>query len=314
MSIEITTAMVKQYSANVFHLVQQSGSRLLPHVRRESINSEESFFDRIGTATARKKTSRHSEIVYDNTPHTRRRVISEDYYYSDLVDNEDKLRILINPESEYAMAARNALGRAIDDEIIVQALGNAYGSKDGSSAVALPNSQKIAAHDGATAATLGQRLNVRTLRAVKKKFNANEAGEEELFMAISAEQLDDLLAETEVTSSDFAAVKALVHGDVDTFMGFMFIRTERLNVTAGTTTYNIFNGSVGAGTDTLPAGSRRCIAWQKMGILLATAKEVQGRVDEIPTKHHAKQVYACMAVGGTRMEEERVVEVICTEV
>lgn len=311
MSVQITTSMVKQYSANVFHLVQQKGSRLLPFVRRESINSEESFYDRIGTATARKKTSRHSDIVYDDTPHSRRRVISEDYYYSDLVDKEDKLRIIINPESEYAIAARNALGRAIDDEIILQALGTAYTGKEGSSSQTLPNTQKLAAHDGSTTSGVG--LNVRTLRAVKKKFNANEAGDEDLYFCLSAEQLDDLLGETEVTSSDYAAVKALVHGDVDTFMGFKFIRSERLNALAATIAYNVSDGSVGAGTGTAPVGARRCFAWQKMGILLATAKEVSARIDEIPRKHYAKQIYACMAIGGTRMEEERVVEVLCKE-
>ena len=96
-------------------------------------------------------------------------------------------------------------------------------------------------------------------------------------------------------------------------MGFKFIRSERLNLTDAITTYSITNGSVGAGSDQHPAGARRCFAWQKMGVLLATAKEVTGRIDEIPRKHYAKQVYACMSIGGTRLEEERVVEVICTE-
>jgi hypothetical protein len=311
MSVQITTSMVKQFSANVFHLVQQKGSRLAPYVRRESISSEESFFDRIGTATARKKTSRHSDIVYDDTPHSRRRVISEDHYYADLVDSEDKLRIIINPESEYAIAARNALGRAMDDEIILQALGTAYTGKDGSGTASLGNSQKIAGHDGSGAAGVG--LNVRTLRAVKKKFNENEAGDEDLYFCLSAEQLDDLLGETEVTSSDYAAVKALVHGDVDSFMGFKFIRSERLLALSATVAYDVNTGEVGSGGGTAPVGARRCFAWQKMGLLLATAKEITGRIDEIPRKHYAKQVYACMSLGATRMEEERVVEVICKE-
>lgn len=283
----------------------------MPFVRRETQNSEEAFYDRIGTVTARKKTSRHSDVVYVDTPHSRRRVVTEDHYHADLVDKEDKLRVIINPESEYALAARNALGRAIDDEIITQALGTAYTGKDGSGTATLANTQKVAGHDGSTTSGVG--LNVRTLRAVKKIFNENECGDEELYMAISAEQLDDLLAETEVTSSDFAAVKALVHGDVDTFMGFKFIRTERLNTLAATVAYNVTTGAVGSGTGTAPVGARRCFAWQKMGLLLATASEVMGRIDEIPRKHYAKQVYASMSIGATRMEEERVVEVICKE-
>lgn len=38
----------------------------------------------------------------------------------------------------------------------------------------------------------------------------------------------NLLRETEVSSYDFNNVKALVEGKIDTFMGFKFIRTQRL--------------------------------------------------------------------------------------
>lgn len=311
MSQQITTSMVKQYSANVFHLVQQKGSRLAPYVRRETQQSEESFYDRIGAVDAMKKTSRHSDVVFGEVPHSRRRVVTEDYYFADLVDKEDKLRIIISPESEYAIAARNALGRSMDDIIIASALGNSYAGKEGATAVGLPNLQKVVAHDSAD--TAGSALNVKTLRAIKKKFMANETGDEELYFAVSAEQIDNMLGDDQITNADYANIKALVNGDVDTFMGFKFIRTERLPVTTANTVFNITNGSLGAGTGTLLAGARRCFAWQKMGVLLSTAAEVMGRIDERADKHYAKQVYASMSMGGTRMEEERVVEVLVKE-
>lgn len=315
MSVEITTAMVNQYSATVFHLSQQKGSRLRPFVRMESQNSEAAFYDRIGSVTAAKKVGRHSDTVYSDTPHSRRRVTLEDYVYADLVDKEDKLRIIMNPESEYVQAGMQAMGRAIDDEVITAALGSAYSGKSGGTAVALPNSQKLAAFDGAT--TSGSGMNVKTLRAVKKKFNANEAGDDELYICIAAEQIDDMLAETEVTSSDYNAVKALVQGDVDTFMGFKFIRSERLPaLAANITTYDPATGSITAGAQTLNVSSftyRRCFAWQKAGLLLAISQDIQSHIDRLPTKNHAVQVYISMGLGATRLEEVKVVEIICKE-
>lgn len=313
MSIEITTAMVKQYSANVFHLSQQKGSRLSGMVRNEGQQGEEAYYERVGAVTAQKKVGRHSDTTYQDTPHSRRRVTLEDYFYSDLVDKEDKLRIIISPESEYAMAAMWALGRAKDDEIISAALGNAYSGKNGATPVALPTTQKVAAHDGST--TTGVNLNVRTLRAVKAKFDANDIDESiPRHFAITSSQLQSLLGETAVTSADYNSIKALVMGEIDTFMGFKFVRTERLPRSSANVTYTVTNGVVGVGTGTITAAnSRRCIAWAEDGLLLATAQEVNGRIDQLPTKHYSTQVYASMGIGATRLEEEKVVEVICSE-
>ena len=280
-------------------------------VRHESQNSESAFYDRVGAVVAQKKVGRHSDTTYQDTPHSRRRVTTEDFYHADLVDKEDKLRIIMNPESEYAVAAANALGRAMDDVIIAAALGDASGGVDGGSSVALGNSQKIAGFDGVT--TTGVGLNIETLRAVKKKFNQNEVEEGDLFWALSAEQLDDLLGQSEIQSSDFNVIKALVDGDIDSYMGFKFVRLERLPVTSSATTYDIANGSIGAGAGTLPVGARRNFAWKKEGVLLAPAEGVKARISEMPGKHYANQVYASMAIGGTRMEEVKVVEVLCKE-
>ena len=293
MSVQITEAFVKQYSANVFHLSQQKGSKLRPLVRNESQQAKASFWDRIGSVVAQKKVSRHADTPKMDTPHSRRRVTLSDYEYADLVDNEDKIRMLISPESEYAVAAMWALGRAMD--------------------VVLPTTQKVAAHDGTT--TTGVNLNVRTLRKVKEKFDANDVDESiPRHFAIGSSQLQSLLGQTEVTNSDYAAVKALVMGEVNTFMGFNFVRTERLPRSASNVTYTVTNGLTGAGTGTITAAnSRRCIAWAQDGIILSVGQDIKARISERDDKSYSMQVYACMGVGSARIEEEKVVEVICSE-
>lgn len=313
MSIEITTAFVKQFSSNVFHLSQQKGSRLQDKVRNESQNSEAAFYDRIGSVDAKEKTTRHSDVEYDDTPHSRRKVTMKDYYYSDLVDKEDKIRTLINPESEYVQAAVWALGRKKDDIIIAAALGNAYGGKEGATVISLPDSQKVAAFDGTT--NSGVNLNIKTLRAVKQKFDGNDVDESiKRCLAHSSFQLQSLLGEDQITNADYNTIKALVAGEVDSFMGFSFVRLERLPRSASNITYDVATGAVGTGAGTITASkSRRCFAWAMDGLLLSKGKEIQARISELPQKHYAHQIYASMSLGATRMEEVKVVEVICSE-
>ena len=317
MSSEITTAFVKQFSANVFHLSQQKGSRLAPFVRNESQRGKSAFYDRIGAVAAVKRTSRHADTPQLDTPHSRRRVTLTDFEWADLVDDADKIRMLIDPTSDYAQSAMWALGRSKDDEVIAAATGSAYGGEDGSSTVALAAANKVAAFDGT--ATAGNNLNIQTLRAVKQKFDANDVDESiPRYIAIGSSQLNSLLGETAITSADYNTVKALVQGEIDTFLGFKLIRTERLSTSYGSSNipYNNANGTYGTGSQNLTPGSatyRKCFAWAQDGLLLATAKEVQGKISERADKSYSTQVYACMGIGSTRMEENKVVEIACKE-
>lgn len=313
MSQQIPVAHVKQFSANVFHLSQQKGSRYRNAVRNESLRGKSGFYDRIGAAVAQKKVSRHADTPQIDTPHSRRRVTMVDYEYADLVDMQDKIRTIFDPANPYAQAAVWALGRAMDDEIIAGALGDAFGGEDGGTAVPLPDSQKVAGHDGAT--TTGVNFNVRTWRKVKEKFDSNDVDESIMrYITITSSQLQNLLGENEISNSDFNTIKALVQGEVDTFLGMKVIRSERLGRSSSNITYNVNDGSVGAGTGTITAAnSRRCFAWAEDGIMLAIGMDVTARIDERSDKSYATQVYAALSLGSTRMEEEKVVEIIVSE-
>ena len=136
MSIQVTTAFVEQYSANVQHLVQQDGSKLRGFVREEAVTGKNAFFEQIGATSAQRRTSRHSDTPRVDTPHARRRVSLEDFDWADLIDNEDKVRMLIDPTSDYARAAAMSMGRAMDEVLIDAALGNAYTGVSGGTSVA----------------------------------------------------------------------------------------------------------------------------------------------------------------------------------
>lgn len=286
MSTQITTAMVEQYSSNVQILMQQKESRLRPLVRVEAgVVGKNAFFDQLSATAAVKRTSRHADTPLVNTPHSRRRVSLYDYDWADLVDNMDVKKILTDPTSSYAVNARNAMNRSQDDEIIAAALGTCYGGVDGSTSYDFDTSNNLIA-----AASAG--LTVAKLRSAKQILDGNEVDEEDRFCAIGSKQLQDLLGTTEVTSSDYNSVKALVDGNVNTFLGFNFVRTERLAKSSTT---------------------RKCIAGQKNSLLLAIGLDVIVDVGPRRDKNMAIQVYLGMSIGATRMDEKGIVEIDCIE-
>lgn len=308
MSSEITTAFVRQYNSEVFHLSQQKGSRLQDKVRRESQNSKSQFYDRIGAVVAQKKVSRHSDTPQIDTPHSRRRVTLSDYEWSDLIDKEDLRKMIMNPAGDYAIAAMWAMGRAKDDVVIEAANGTAYGDEDGSTSVVLPSTQKLASVSGGALSD----MNVQLLRKIKKKFDGNDVDESiSRYCANTSYQIENLLTETEVTSADFNTVRALVMGEINTFLGFNFTRTERLDAQVDALSANLTTGVVGSGSSVV--GARRSIFWAQDGLLLATAADIMTKITERADKSYSTQVYVCMGIGATRMEEKKVVIGLCTE-
>ena len=202
MSTQITTAFVNQFSANVTMLSQQMGSLLRDTVDSESVNGEKAFFDQIGSAAAAVRTTRHGDTPLMETPHERRMVTLNDYEYADLIDDQDRIRMLASPESVYAKAAAAALGRSIDDSIITAFNASAKTGKAGTTSTALPAGNVIA-HGSAG-------LTVAKLISAKKLLDAGSVDPSiNRYIVVSPEQIEDLLNTTSVTSADFNTVNSL---------------------------------------------------------------------------------------------------------
>jgi hypothetical protein len=305
--MQVTEAFVQQYKSNIFHLSQQKGSRLRGLVRVEMQKGKRQFFERLGQTAAIVKTSRHMDTPQIDSAHSRRAVSLEDYIWADLIDDEDKIRMLIDPASPYSQAAMFAMGRSMDDVILAAMRGNAYSGETGGTAVPLPAAQKILAYVDGTPGT-ATNLNVGTLRRAKYLFDAADVDPSiPRYMAINAFQLMALLKQTEVTSSDYNAIKALVQGEIDTFLGFKFVRTERL---AAVDAIHDSNGTVDTAGSTV-SNATRCLAWAGDGVVLSIGQDMEAKIDKRADKNYATQVFARMSLGATRLEEAKVVEVVC---
>ena len=293
MSFEVPTAFVQGYKANLEILLQQKGSKLRPYVRIENQSAEFDFYDRISATEADEITTRHSDTPLKSTPHDRRRVGLRDFDWADLIDRPDRIRLLVDPTGPYTTNALYALGRKMDDVIIQRATGTAFTGKTGSVPVTFPAGQQIAANYVETGAPAASNLTIGKLRRAKTMFEAAEIDDDEArYIFVTSNQLHALLRTTEITSADYNTVKALVDGKIDTFLGFKFVRTERLLKTGN---------------------NRSALAWTQGAMLLALGQDVMVDIGPRRDKRNATQIYVCATWDAVRMEEQRVIEILCDE-
>ena len=206
------------------------------------------------------------------------------------MDDSDKVRALIDPTSTYARAAAAAMNRSIDDVIITAMNASADTGVAGGTSTALPSTQKTATSDQSDG------LSIAKLRSAKYILDNNDIDPSlKRYLVCGPKQIQDLLAITEVTSSDYAVVKALATGTIDSFLGFNFIMSTRLNTDATYTT------------------DRLVFAFTEDAIKLAIGNDVSAKISERADKSYATQVYYAMDIGATRMEEEKVVQIPCNE-
>lgn len=298
MSYQVDTALVNAYRSNLEIQFQQKGSRLRPFVRVESQNSEFEFWDRIGPTEAVEVTTRHSDTPLISTPHDRRRCSTKDFDWADLIDRRDRIRMLADPTSPYTQNAVYALGRKMDEQILAAAVGTAYTGKTGATSVTFPAAQELAVNYVESGAPANSNLTIGKLRRIRTMLDLEEAVDydagEEIYLVITAHQVQSLLRTTEVQSSDYNTVKALVNGEISTFMGIRFIRILHSMLTVA-------------------ANVRDCIAFTRQALLLGVADDLMVDVGPRRDKRNSQQVYVSGSFGATRMWEEKVIRVKCDE-
>ena len=285
----ITTAFVQQYKDNITQLVQQKSTKLRGTVRVDTdFTGEYKFYDQLGSTSMVQKTSRNQDTPSIDPDHKRRRIGKADYIHAVLLDKEDQLSMIVDPKSSYSESASMAAGRQIDDVIIAAYNATAYSGKSGGTSTSFDSDNQIAV--GTSGLTKNKLLNA------KRLLDNNDVEMDDRFCVVSPLQIEDLLKTTEVTSGDYNTVRALVNGEIDTWIGFKFvtISTSRLPVLTGTS-------------------NRAVYCYHRNAMQLAIQKEPSIRIDERPDKNYLWQVFMSLTIGAVRLEEERIVQIACSE-
>lgn len=282
MSTSVSVAFVEEFEALVHHLGQQEMSRIRNCVRYRSGTANAFNFERLASADMAAKAGRHVATPILNVVHSRRQAPQETWSWGEATDNDDDVRTLINPTSEYTRAAAAALGRRYDTTLF--AAMDAAASDGAGGTTPLPLSQQIG---GAVS------MSVDLLRQAKRLLDEAEVGAMQggkRYCAVTSAGLEDLLNETEVTSSDYNSVKALVQGELNTFLGFEFIRTELTDpASAATGAY--------------------AWCWEHNSMALAVADERFTRIAEDPGLSFSTRIYTECTIGAVRVEDAGVVQI-----
>lgn len=285
MAFTIEQHHVLKFDEDVKAAYQQKGSRLRPYVEVKSGFVGKSFsVNRLGTVEAATKDTRHTAHEHQNPEHSVRWGNLVYYYNSLMMDPDDDDRVLADPKNKYVTGAANSLGRKTDLVIIAAGLGTAITGEDRAGTQALPAAQKIAVGTGP--------LSLDKLRQAKRMLDEAEVDDDGRTAVVSAQGLEDLLAVTEINSIDYNSVKALVNGNVNTFLGFNFVRTQLL---------------------TKASTTRSCMVFHKDAIVLGITRDMYNRIAQRRDMHDAWETYAATDIGAVRRWDEAVVQIDITE-
>lgn len=291
----ITVAFVQEYRANTELLLQQEGSRLADKVSTGSHTGKAaSVIEQFGSATAQQKTSRHADTPLLDVSQDKRWVFPQDWEWGYLIDNEDRLRAIIELTSPIARTGAAAMNRAKDDIILSAMFGTNYTGENGTTSESFGTVGSGAYDVGVNVGGTASGLNVAKLQnGIRLLMTANK-GElmEPVYTAISSYEHDLLLKEIQVVNKDYGSSAVLVDGKVKRFMGTDFTITERLTITSG---------------------NRLVPMWLKSGMYLGQWNDITAKITERGDKSYATQVYLCMTLGATRTQLGKLVRINCDD-
>jgi len=289
----ITTANVQEYKANVDLILQQKGSLFRGSMTEDSyVGKAASAVEQFGPAEAQVRSTRHADTPNMELPQAKRWVFPVDYEWGSLIDHVDKLRMVVDPTSPYAENGSHAMARAQDDACITGFFATAKVGENGTTNETFDTTNyRVAAAVGGAASG----MNVAKLQAALRMLMTAHKGRlyEMPYCAIGPYEHDLLLKEVQVTNADYnGGEPVLRNGTIDTFMGFKFIVTDRLNITSG---------------------NRLIPAWVPSGMHFGVWDDITAKVSERADKSYSWQVYLSSTYGATRLQQGKVVQILCDD-
>lgn len=283
----------RSFTTNVELLLQQKLPRFMGAVTMGAYVGEAAqVVKQFGLVEFQDRNVRNEDTQFSELQNLQRWVFPSAFDLALPVDKIDEIQMLNSPLSPYAEAMRAGWARKWDDQVIAAFFGTSQTGKNGATATTFPSGNQISVSAGASAAT---GLNIEKLIQAREALVAAEVdlSIEQPYVAVSAKQVSDMLRTVEATSDDYAQLKRLESGEITSFMGFNFIRTQRLAVDANS--------------------YRRLPVWVPSGVHVGQWNGLETRIGERADKKYITQVYMWGALGATRTQEAKVLEIKCLE-
>lgn len=280
MAISISNAFVTLFDAEVKQ-AYQADAVLRNTVRlRTGVTASTHKFPKIGSGVATARVPQ-TDVTPLNVSYSQATVTLSDWIAAEYSDIFNQAKVNFDERAELVQVVGKAIGRRAD-QLVINAIA--------SSSTTLTVSNDIGGTDS--------NLNVAKLRRAKSLLDTNNVPMDERYLLIHAANLQNLLSETSVTSSDFNTVKALVQGELDTFLGFKFI-------TIGDRSEGGLTGG-GSGQD------RKVWAWHKSAVGMAEGMGIRSEINYIPEKT-SWLVSSMLSAGAVAIDAGGIVEITCRE-
>ena len=278
MAINLSTAFVTLFDAEVKQAYQASAV-LRPAVRvRSGVEGSTYKFPKIGKGVAQVRIPQ-SDVTPLNVTYSQVTATLSDYIAAEYSDIFMQAKVNFDERRELVKVVSNAIGRR-QDQLILDAL-------TASSATSVGND--IGGTDS--------NMNVAKLRSAAQTMNTNNVPMDNRHIIIHASSLASLLSETAVTSSDFNTVKALVQGEINTFLGF---------------TFHVLGDRGEGGLIKDGSNDRTCFAFHSDAVGLAEGIAPKTEINYVPEKT-SFLIASMFSAGAVAIDDEGIVKIVCRE-
>ena len=208
MSKFLSTVARTEFDTQV-KLAYQGGSKLRETVDyRSNVVGDTYKFRLMGKGQGHQRTGSSSLVVPMDISHSLPSATLTNHEHPEYTDIFDQATVNFDEKRKLTETIGKAMGRTEDQLIINAVVAGTYNTT-------ATDSQGFEIAAGGTGFTTDK------LRALRGYYDDLEC-EDTVTIVVSGTGMQRLLANTDVTSADFNTVKALVNGEVNTFMGFRF--------------------------------------------------------------------------------------------
>jgi hypothetical protein len=200
----LSPAFITLFDAEVKQAYQGRAQLVAAVRQRRGVEGSSVKFPKVGKGVATVRVPQ-SDVTPLNVAFSQATVNLTDFNAAEYADIFNQAKVNFDERQELVQVVANAIGRR-QDQIILDALA---GSSTGNVV-----DENVGGTDTG--------LNVAKLRAAKRLLDKNNVPMDNRHIIIHANSLASILGETSVTSADFNTVRALVSGELNTFLGFTF--------------------------------------------------------------------------------------------
>ena len=283
MAQSITNAFVTLFDAEVKQ-AYQAESVLRSAVRlRSGVSSNTYKFPKLGKGSATVRIPQ-TDVTPLNVTYSQVTATMSDYNAAEYSDIFHQAKVNFDERSELVQVVSKAIGRRLD-QLIIDALSGASS----------PNTVANTVVTSGVAAV--SNLNVGKLIAAKKAMDAKNVPLDDRHILIHANSLAGLLGDERAISGDYASIKGLVSGELNTFLGFKFI--------------TIGDRDEG-GLSVDGSSDRKVYAFHRSAIGMAENMAQKTEINYVPEKT-SFLVNSMFSAGSIAIDDEGITEVTCRE-